>query len=93
MRILLAFALLIALFSIEAITLPSTPSLQIEQNNPFPLIVESINNFTIRTNDIDKLLKVQFNDLKLGNISTSYASITSSTVSISHYTTEKHVDK
>lgn len=86
MKILFAVASILALLAFAQVGLAlEANSLTQEKENVYPHIVEYITDFTIFTNDLDKTLSNQLHSVTLGDVKTSYAHITNSTVSISNY--------
>jgi flagellar biosynthesis component FlhA len=93
MNILLTVtSLMVVLAVMEVGTALEVNSLTQEMENVYPHIVEYIDDFTINTNDLEKVLSDQLHTIKLGDIKTSYAHVTNTTVSISHYESEKRVE-
>ena len=58
----------------------------------YPHIVEYINDFKINTNDLEKALDNQLRNITVNNVKTSYAQITNSTVSLSHYGSDRRLE-
>lgn len=93
MKILFAMASLLLLVAFaEAVLSQEVNSLRQETENVYPHIVEYINDFTINTNDLENTLNGQLHNIKLSDVKTSYAHITNSTVSLSHYGSEKRLE-
>lgn len=67
-------------------------SLRQESETVYPHIVEYIDNFTLNTNDLEGTLNNQLHNIKLSEVQTSYAHITNSTVSLSHYGSERRLE-
>jgi hypothetical protein len=93
MKILFAVASLLLLAALAEVALGlEVSSLRQETENVFPHIVEYINDFAINTNDLENTINVQLHDIKLNDVKTAYAHITNSTVSLSHYGSDKRLE-
>jgi hypothetical protein len=92
MKIRFALTTILALLSLANLALAFDASLTQEQENIYPHIVEYIPKFEISTNDLANVLDNQLHSIKLGDINTSYAHVLNSTVSISHYESDKRVE-
>jgi t-SNARE complex subunit (syntaxin) len=93
MRILFAVTYLLLLTTFADLGYAfETTSLSQERETVYPHIVEYIDDFTINTNDLESALNNQLHDIKLSDIKTSYAHITNSTVSLSHYGSERRLE-
>ncbi len=93
MKILLAVASLLLLTTLTHLGYAfETTSLSQERETVYPQIVEYIDDFTINTNDLESALNNQLHNIKLNEVKTSYAHITNSTVSLSHYGSEKRLE-
>lgn len=93
MRILLPIPYLLILVSLIGLACAfEATSLRQESETVYPHIVEYIDNFTLNTNDLEGALNNQLHDIKLGEVKTSYAHITNSTVSLSHYGSERRLE-
>lgn len=94
MRILFTVVAIMVLLAIVKIGVGlEAYSLSQQSENVYPHILEYINNFTINTNDLEKTLNEQLHSIKLGDVKTSYAHIINSTVSLSHYGSERRIEK
>lgn len=93
MRIHLPIPCLLILMSLAGLACAfETASLRQESEAVYPHIVEYIDDFTLKTNDLEDALNNQLHDIKLGEVKTSYAHITNSTVSLSHYGSERRLE-
>jgi hypothetical protein len=93
MRILLPLqSLIILAFLIGLACAFEATSLRQESEAVYPHVVEYIDNFTLNTNDLEGALNNQLHNIKLNEVKTSYAHITNSTVSLSHYGSERRLE-
>lgn len=93
MKILLSSpSLLILTFFVGFACAFEATSLRQESETVYPHIVEYIDNFTLNTNDLEEAINIQLHDIKLSEVKTSYAHITNSTVSLSHYGSERQLE-
>lgn len=83
---------LLILLALVQPSLTLDASLRQEQEKVYPHIAEYIDKFEIKSNDLENTLKGQLHDVTLGDVKTSYAHLINSTVSISHYGSEKKVE-
>ena len=92
MRIQIALTTLLILLALVQSSHSLDASLQQEQEKTYPHIVEYIDRFELKTNDLENTLNGQLHTITLGDVKTSYAHLINSTVSISHYGSEKKVE-
>lgn len=92
MRIQIGLTTLLIVLALVPSSHSLDASLQQEQEKTYPHIAEYIDKFELKTNDLENTLNTQLHNITLGDIKTSYAHLINSTVSISHYGSEKKVE-